>query len=136
MCGYIKYFDDGGENIYFKIEDEGVYLKYNKIWNKIKNTLNIRFHSQPIYDDKYVKTKVKTFDGVVNTLFSDNKITKEGNHDICIAGMCIDCIIKVNKKNYPQVHLEQFKHKIRKRKLVDFIDADVDLSSDDSNESE
>ena len=41
----------------FKIEDEDVYLKYNEIWNKIKSILNVKFHSQPIYDDKYIKTK-------------------------------------------------------------------------------
>ena len=39
--------------------------------------------------------------------------------------------MKVDKKNYPQVYLEQCKYKI-KRKSVDFIDAEVDLSSDDS----
>ena len=31
MSGYIKYFDDGGRNMSFKIEDESVYLKYNEI---------------------------------------------------------------------------------------------------------
>ena len=51
MSGYIKYFDDGGKNTSFKIEDESVYLEYNEIWNKIKRALNKRFHSQPIYDD-------------------------------------------------------------------------------------
>ena len=38
-----------------------MYLKYNEIWNKIKGLLNIKLHSQPIYDEKYIKTKVKTF---------------------------------------------------------------------------
>ena len=36
MSGYIKYFDNGGKNMSFKIEDESVYLKYTEIWNKIK----------------------------------------------------------------------------------------------------
>ena len=36
MSGYIKYFENGGKNMSFKIEDESVYLKYNQIWNKIK----------------------------------------------------------------------------------------------------
>ena len=61
MSEYIKYFDSGRKNMSFKIEDESVYLKYTEIWNKIKKSLSIRFHSQPIYDDKYIKTKVKTF---------------------------------------------------------------------------
>ena len=59
MSGYTKYFENGGKNMSFKIEDEDVYLKYNEIWNKIKSILNVKFHSQPIYDDKYIKTKVK-----------------------------------------------------------------------------
>ena len=69
MSGYIKYFDNGGKNMSFKIGDESVDLKYTEIWNKIKKLLNTRFHSQPIYDGKYIKTKVKTFSGMINTLF-------------------------------------------------------------------
>ena len=53
--GYIKYFDNGRKNMFFKIEDESMYLKYTEIWNKIKKSLNTRFHSQPIYDDKHIK---------------------------------------------------------------------------------
>ena len=52
VSGHIKYFDDGGKNMSFKMEDETLYLKYNEIWNRIKKTLNTKFHSQPIYDDK------------------------------------------------------------------------------------
>ena len=48
MSGYIKYFDNGGKNTSFKIEDESVYLKYTEIWNEIKDILNVKFHSQPI----------------------------------------------------------------------------------------
>ena len=77
MSGYIKYFDNGGKNISFKIEDESVYLKYTEIWNKIKKSLGIKFHSQPIYDDKYIKTEVKTFSSMINTLFSCNEIPKK-----------------------------------------------------------
>ena len=42
------------KNMFYKIEDESVYLKYTEIWNEIKNSLNIKYHSQPIYDDKYI----------------------------------------------------------------------------------
>ena len=69
VSGYIKYFDNGGENMSFRIEDERVYLKYTEICNKIKNSLGIKFHSQPIYDNKYIKTKVKIFSSTINTLF-------------------------------------------------------------------
>ena len=117
----------------FKIEDESVNLKYTEIGNKIKKSLNTRFYSQPIYDDKYIKTKVKTFSSIINTLFSGNEIPEERNHYICIAAICIDSVLKVDKKNYPQVYLEQRKHKIKRRKAVDFIDAEVGLTSEDSD---
>ena len=55
MSGYMKYFDNGGKNMSFNIEDESVYLKYTEIWNKIKKLLGIKFPSQPIYDGKYIK---------------------------------------------------------------------------------
>ena len=112
MSGYIKYFDNGGKNMSFKIEDESVYLKYSGIWNKIKKSLGIKFHSQPIYDSKFIKTKVKTFSSMINTLFSGNKIPKKRNHHICIAAICIDSVLKIEKKNYPQAYLEQCKYKI------------------------
>ena len=103
MSGYIKY----RKNMSFKIEDESVYLKYTEIWHKIKKSLNTRFHSQPIYDDKYIKTKVRTFSSMINTLFSGNEIPRERNHYICIVAICIDSVLKIDKKNHPQVYLEQ-----------------------------
>ena len=39
MSGYIKYFDDGGKNMSYKIENDNVFFAYNEIWNKIKKTL-------------------------------------------------------------------------------------------------
>ena len=77
MSEYIKYFDNDGKNIFFKIEEEKTYYKYIEVWNKIKRILNIKFQSQPIYDDKYIKTKVKTFNNTINTLFSGSEIPKE-----------------------------------------------------------
>ena len=65
----------------FNIDDESVYLKYTEIWNKIKDILNVKFNSQPIYDDKYIKTKVKKFDNMINTLFSGDKICIEGRQE-------------------------------------------------------
>ena len=69
MSKYIKYFDNGGENMSFLIEDNSVLVKHNDIWNKIKEILDIKFHSKPVYDEKYIRTRAKTFNGVINTIF-------------------------------------------------------------------
>ena len=52
MCGYIKYFTNGGKNMSFFIKDNEVWEKYKNIWDLIKNKLGIKFHSQPIYEKK------------------------------------------------------------------------------------
>ena len=57
MKGYIKYFDNGGKNMSFLIKNSEVWNKYEDIWNLIKNKINIKFHSQPIYENKYLKPK-------------------------------------------------------------------------------
>ena len=43
--------------------------KYNKILNVIKNKLNIKFRSRPIYDKTYIKVKVREFDVEIKTNF-------------------------------------------------------------------
>ena len=64
MSRYIKYFENGGGKMSFKIEEESVYLKFGielkfriKIWNRIKSILNVKFHSQPILMTKTLKLK-------------------------------------------------------------------------------
>ena len=48
-----KYFENGSKTMSCEVWD-----KYNKIWDVIKNKLNIKFHSEPAYEYKYLKTKV------------------------------------------------------------------------------
>ena len=57
MTGYIKYFENGGKNMSFVIKDDMRLEKYNEICNKIKETLSIKFHSMPVYDEKCNKSK-------------------------------------------------------------------------------
>ena len=108
------------ENMSFKLKMKMYFFGYNVIWNKIKKSLSIRFHSQPIYDEKCIKTKVKTFNGVITAVFSDNEIPKEKSHYTCIAAINIDSIMKIEKKNYLQFYLEQCKYKIKKEKAGRF----------------
>ena len=51
ISGWIKYTESGRKNMSLKIEDDSFYLKYNKIWNKIKVLLGrVKLCSEPIYD--------------------------------------------------------------------------------------
>ena len=59
MSGYIKYFEKGGKSMSFMVKDDDVLDKYNKMWDKIKEKLTIKFHSMHVYDKTYIKAKVK-----------------------------------------------------------------------------
>ena len=43
--------------------------------------------------------------------------------------------MKIEKKNYPKVYLEQFKFKIKNKKVINFIDVELDLDTNDSDDS-
>ena len=85
------------KNMSFKIDDDEVYVKYNSIWNKIKELLGgIKLGSDVIDDDQYIKTKLKTFSEVIRTLFDDGEIPKERIEYICIS--CIGVCLKSRQK--------------------------------------
>ena len=126
MSGYIKYFENGGKIMSFLIKDNEAQKKDKQIWNAIKNKLGIKFHSKPIHEEKYLKVKVKEFDGVVKTNFLSNDIPKENMHYICIASITIDSVLKIGKKNYPQVYLEECKYRIKKIQMCRFTNTELD----------
>ena len=98
MSGYIKYFENGAKNMSFMVKDGDVLDKYNKIWDKIKEKLNIKFHSKPVYDGTYINVKVREFDGVIKTNVLGNEVPKENMHYTCIACITTDSVMRMDKK--------------------------------------
>ena len=103
MIGYVKCFESN-KTMSFKINDDKVLKKYNQTWKKVKNLLNIKFDSEPVYsnNDKYIKTKIKIYDGNASTNFQGKKISKEKPSHKCLSLIMLDSIVKVKKKYYPQ----------------------------------
>ena len=110
--------------------------KYEKNWDVIKNKLNIKFHSEPIYEQKYLKAKVREFDGVIKTNFLGNDMPKENMHYTCIACITIDSVLTIDKKNHPQVYLEECKYKVKKLQMSRFINTELKSDSDSDLDSE
>ena len=57
-----------------------LFKNYHKIWKKIENLMNINFNTIPTYgnDDKYIKTKIKTYeDSITFTNFCNKKGSKK-----------------------------------------------------------
>ena len=100
MTGYINYFENGERNMSLVIKDDNVLDKYNEIWDKVKETLSIKFHSMPVYDQQDIKTKVREFNCVIKTNFLGEEVPKESEHYSCIASITIDSVMRMEKKNY------------------------------------
>ena len=134
MNGYIEYFDDGGKSMSFVADDEKIYKKYNEIWEVIRNLLKIDIAVNPVRDDIYLVAKLKLFNRINRTIFNNNNyIPLERNHYICIPVIDIDSVLKIDKRAYLQAYLEQRKYKLKKRKIVNYIDDEIIDEDSDSD---
>ena len=136
MSGYIKYFEYGSPNMPFLIKDDEVGGKWKQTWDVIKNKLKIKFHCKPVDEYKYLKTKVREYDGVIKTNFLGNGMQKENMNYTCIASITIDSFMKMNKKYFPQIYLEECKYKIKKTQMSRFINAELDSDSESESDSD
>ena len=120
----------------FVTDDEDVYQKYNKIWEVVIKLLKLKFTVGPVRDDKYIIAKLKIFNKINRTTFTDDIIPIERNDYTCIPATDIDSVLKIdNKRAYPQAYLEQCKYKLKKRKAVNFFDDEI-IDEDSKNDSD
>ena len=98
MNAYTKYFDNGSKGMNLLVCDELLIEKYNEIWNKIKNLFKKESDSEPVYNDKDIKTKINSY----NMNFYGNKMSKKNERYTCLSLLLLDSIlVNSNKKCYP-----------------------------------
>ena len=68
MNAYSRDFDET-KYMYFLIKDKELLEKYNEIWDKNNNITKKEFDRDPVYDDKYLKTKTESYEENLNTNF-------------------------------------------------------------------
>ena len=111
MTGYFRKFNENS-SMSFRVKDKQLLKNYNRIWEKVEKLMKIDFESKPVYgdDDKYIKTKIKTYEKSIITNFHNKKTPKEKASCKCLSIIMIDSVIKANKKYYPQTLLEECKY--------------------------
>ena len=94
---------DENATLSFIVKDKKLLKSYTKIWETTEGLMTINFESKPVYgdDDKYIKTKIKTYAGSIITNFHNKKMPKEKAPCKCLSIIMI--IIRVNKK-YSRKH--------------------------------
>ena len=95
------------------------------------------FNSEPVYNDKYIKTKTKIYNNRVYTSFQHNKIPKDNEYFACLSVILLDSIfVNSDKEYYPQILLEECKYAIKNKKIVNTINEDLELSESDDESDE
>ena len=108
MTGYINKFDENKNTITMslKVKDKKLLKNYNKIWKKIEKLMDIDFNTKPTYgdDDKYIKTKIKTYEDSITTNFHNKKGSKKIPEEKipykCLS-MILDSVLYAYKKISP-----------------------------------
>ena len=100
--------------------------------------MNIEFDSEPVYGDgdKYTKTKIKMYEDRVNTNFQGKKMPKGNASYKCLSLIMLDSVIRVNNKYYPQTLLEECNYVMRKNKMENLINNELNLSPSDESDNE
>ena len=91
--------------------------------------MNIELNKEPVYgdNDKYMKTKIKLYEDKVNTNFQGKKVPKENASYKCFSFIILGSVIRLSKKYYPQTLLEECKNEIKKNKMGNLINDNLDL---------
>ena len=126
------------------IKDIQLLKSYNKIWKKIEKLMKIDFNTKTTYgnaaDDKYIKTKIKTYkDSIITNFYDENgskKIPEEKVPHKCLSIITLDSIIYAYEKYYPQVFLEECKYVKENIKSKNYTDMELESESDTDSDSD
>ena len=126
------YRRDFGETKYISLRKGGEWLeKYDKNWVKISNSMKKGFDSEPVYNEKHLKTKVKFRDWNISVNFHGYKVPKEGFQHICLWVILIDFVFRTARNYHLQVFLEEYI--VKKKEILKHITGDLEISSDEEN---
>ena len=134
MNGYIKCFENGGKNMSVLIKD--MLDKYNEIWNRIKKAMGIKFHSMPVYDEKYIKAKTREFNCVIKTNFLGDEIPKKGVPFTYIACITVHSFIRMKKNELSTSLFRRMQIQNKEIRMSKFIKTEMQSESESKLESD
>ena len=109
---------------------------------KISDLVNKKFDSDPVYNNKYINTKIRSYNNDIKTNFhdidnKDNILPEENKAYKYMSLILLDSITKINEKYYPQTLLQECVYKLIKSKVENIVtNIDLDSSRESGNESD
>ena len=113
---------------FFLVYDQEVLNKYNKIWDKIKDSFGKRLDSEPVYNDKYIKSEISLYS--IN--FYDTKMLIENKRYICLFVILLDSTFaNLHKEYYSQIFLKECKYTVKNKEIMNNINEELELDESD-----
>ena len=85
------------------------------------NSIKKEYDSEPVYNEKYLKDKIKSYNRKINTNFHYNKIPKEHSQFICLSVILINSVFRTGKHCYPQVFLKNVNKLLKKKRFLSIL---------------
>ena len=102
----------------FRIHDEKLLEKYKVIWKKIEDSKNIVLNALPVYDDRYIKIKIRTYGDKVYNNFRGLNMPGDDIECESFTAFFIDS----KNKYYLQVYLDNCANRIANKQKTDYLD--------------
>ena len=128
MTGYVMTFkvEEGNNKLTpFRIDNGKLLEKYKAIWTRIEDFKNIKLNALPVYDDRYIKTKIRTFGNKVYTNFCGLTVPEDDIQCGSFTIFSIDSLLVYNKKYYLQVYLGNCAYEIVNKQITDYLDENL-----------
>ena len=102
MSAYRRGFNET-KYMSFLIKSDELLEKYSEIWDKVSNFIRKGFDSEPVYNEDYLRPKIKSYEGKISTKFLGDKIAKEGSQCIWLSIILINSVFRTGKNYCSQV---------------------------------
>ena len=109
---------------------------------KMEKLMGKDFNTKPTYgdDEKYIKTKIKSYEDNITTNFyhkkGSKKVPKEKIPHKCLSIIILDSILYAYEKYHPQIFLEECKYAKENIKTKNYIDNELKSESDSDSDSD
>ena len=128
MIGYVKTFKvKEGDNKLMSlcINDEKLSEKYKAISTKIEDLKNIELNALSVYDNGYMKTKIRICGDKIYTKFRGLNVPEDDIECKFFTVISIDSLLVCDKKYYLQVYLNNCTYKTVKKQMTDYLDENL-----------
>ena len=115
----------------FSINDEKLWEKYKTIWTKIEDLKNIELNPLLVYDERFIKTKIRTYSKKVYANFRCWNILEDDLKCEFFTVIFTDLLLVCKSKYYLQVYLDNCAYKIIDMQMTDYLDGILFVTGED-----